>query len=284
VSGVTAATSTPAVSAPPPIQTSTTEADSLLPESEPLSTATLDDAMSALYMALSQSRDAGMRSAEQQVETQQALQEKALTDAKAAIEKQAADQKKGGFWHDLEKGAMLVAKVALAVVAVAATVVTAGAASPVLIAVALALTAGGMIVSDTKCLGKEVSPWVGLGMEVVGSVLTLGAGAGVASQTVGAQVLSKVRTVASIAATGATVVGGTAHIESAEITADSQNAAADIEQSQQQVDRLDRFIGWVVDSAKESDESHGRAEQSLEDAMATNDAAATAAVPVAVKG
>jgi hypothetical protein len=281
---VASTTSAPAVTRPPPAQASATEAGSLLPESEPLSAAGMNDALSALYLALSQSRQAGVQSGEQQVEEQKALEEKAIADAKAAMEQQAADQQSGGFWHDLGNIAMVIAKVAMAVVAVAATVVTAGAASPILIAVAFALMAGGMIVSETKCFGDKASAWIGLGMEVASSVLTCGAGMGAAGATAGSQLASNVSTAASVVGAGATAVGAGAHIASAEYTADSQNAGADVVQSQQQVDQMNRLIGWVIDSTKEDDKSQQRAEGSLQGAMATNDATAVEAAPVPMKG
>jgi len=258
----------------------TTTAASLLPDAQPLSSTTLNDAMSGLYVVLSQSRQNAIVSSDQRVEENQTLREKAIADAKTAIQRQIEAQKSGGFWHDLENGAMWVAKVALAVVAVAATVVTAGAASPVLIAVALAFTAGGMIVSETKCFGDKASQWIGLGMEIVGAVLSCGAGLTTAGATAGSQLLATTGNIATVAGTSAAVVGGAAHIEGAAIAADSQRAAADIEQSTQQIERLNRLVAWVIDSAKEGDKSTQRSQESLRNAMATNDETATMAVPM----
>ena len=275
---VSGATSPAAVSPVTPGTTTGTTAASLLPDAQPLSSATLNDAMSGLYVVLSQSRQNSLRSSDQRVEENQTLRDKALADAKAAIERQVEAQKTGSFWHDLENGAMWVAKVALAVVAVAATVVTAGAASPVLIAVALAFTAGGMVVSETKCFGDKASQWVGLGMEVVGAVLSCGAGLTTAGATAGSQLLATTGNVATVAGTSAAVVGGAAHIEGGVAAADSEHAAADIEQSTQEVDRLNRLVAWVIDSAKEGDKSKERSQESLRAAMETNDQTATAVV------
>ena len=73
-----------------------------------------------------------------------------------------------------------LAIVAMAVVAVAATVMTCGGAAPLVVGVGLALSAGGFMVSETKCLdpilGDGVSKWVGMGMAIVGSIVTMGAG------------------------------------------------------------------------------------------------------------
>jgi hypothetical protein len=278
VTAVAGATSPAAVSPVAPDPATATTAASLLPDAQPLSSATLNDAMSGLYVVLSQSRQNALRSADQRVEENQTLRDKALADAKAAIERQMEAQKSGGFWHDLENGAMWVAKVALAVVAVAATVVTAGAASPVLIAVALAFTAGGMVVSETKCFGDKASQWIGLGMEVVGAVLSCGAGLTTAGATAGSQLVATTGNVATVVGTGATVLGGAAHIEGGAATADAEGAAADIEQSTQQVDRLNRLVAWAIDSAKEDDKSKGRSQELLRGAMATNDETATMAV------
>jgi hypothetical protein len=280
VIAVSGATSPAAVSPVTPGTTTGTTAASLLPDAQPLSSATLNNAMSGLYVVLSQSRQNSLRSSDQRVEENQTLRDKALADAKAAIERQVEAQKTGSFWHDLENGAMWVAKVALAVVAVAATVVTAGAASPVLIAVALAFTAGGMVVSETKCFGDKASQWVGLGMEVVGAVLSCGAGLTTAGATAGSQLLATTGNVATVAGTSAAVVGGAAHIEGGVAAADSERAAADIEQSTQDVDRLNRLVAWVIDSAKEGDKSKERSQESLRAAMETNDQTATAVVPM----
>ena len=280
MTAVAGATSPAAVSPVAPDPAAATTPASLLPDAQPLSSATLNDAMSGLYVVLSQSRQNALRSADQRVEENQTLRDKALADAKAAIERQMEAQKSGGFWHDLENGAMWVAKVALAVVAVAATVVTAGAASPVLIAVALAFTAGGMVVSETKCFGDKASQWIGLGMEVVGAVLSCGAGLTTAGATAGSQLVATTGNVATVVGTGAAVVGGAAHIEGGAATADAEGAAADIEQSTQQVDRLNRLVAWAIDSAKEGDKSKGRSQELLRGAMATNDETATMAVPM----
>jgi len=284
VSGVGAIGSTAPVSLPPPAPAATTEGPSLLPASEPLSLGGIDDALSALYAALSHSQQAGDQTGEARVQEQGVEQRRAIADAQAALDQKAAAEHQGGIWHDIENVCMIVAKVAAAVVAVAATVVTAGAASPVLIAVALALTAGGMVVSETKCFGDKASGWIGFGMQLAGTVLTCGAGAGAAGGTMVSQVANGVKTGAGIAGGVASAAGGVAHVEGAQYTAAADSAAADIRQSQQQMDRMNRLVGWVIDSMKEEDTSHRQAEDSVRGAIETHDATALAAAPVPLKG
>jgi hypothetical protein len=92
-----------------------------------------------------------------------------------------------------------IATVAMVVVAAAATVMTCGGAAPALVGVGLALSAGGFLVGETKCLdpilGDGVSKWVGLGMGLAGTICTLGAAGGgttVEAVAQGAQGVSQV--------------------------------------------------------------------------------------------
>lgn len=105
------------------------------------------------------------------VEKRQAL-EKYVRELQKSIEDKADG---GGPFKTL-------AIVAMAVVAAAATVMTLGAAAPVVVAVGLALSASGFLVTETKCLdpilGDGVSKWVGMGLGIAGAVVTMGAGAG----------------------------------------------------------------------------------------------------------
>lgn len=108
---------------------------------------------------------------------------------KKFVEKRVAQQK---YMEQLKKSIedkadgggpfKTLAIVAMVVVAAAATVMTCGAAGAVVVGVGLALSASGFLVSKTKCLdpilGDGVSKWVGLGLAVVGAVVTLGATSG----------------------------------------------------------------------------------------------------------
>ena len=273
------ATLSPAAPTPSPIATTPS-----LPDAEPLSPASMGDAMSALYAVLAESREQDLKSGTERVEGIQQLREKALADARAAIDRQSQDEKSSGFWHDFENVAMVVAKVALAVAAVAVTVVTAGAASPVLIGVALLFMAGGMVVSQTNCLG-DASQWVGAGMQLVGAVLTCGAGMATASETVGSQVLTTTSTAANATGVTAETAAGAAHIEGGVIAADSQNASADLQQSHNQLQHWGQLVSWVISSLGEDDKAQQRGQTTLRGAIATNEKTfAISAASVAVKG
>jgi hypothetical protein len=184
---------------------------------------------------------------------------------------------------------MTVAKVALAVGAVAATVATGGAGSPLLVCAALALSAGGMVVSETKAFGNA-SDAVAAGMEIASGVLTLGAGFATTATAVapaassGAKLAGTVSTTANAVGGGAEVVGGAIHVEVGECAADAQYAAADAQQALHQMDRMDRLVRSVIDNATDDDKSRERTLGSIQGAIQTNNETAVIAASVSVKG
>ena len=129
--------------------------------------------------------------------------------AREAQQKAEEDAKKhtGGFFASI----LPIAKIAAIVAAAVATVCTWGAASPVLVGVALALSAGGMVVSETKCLdgvlGKNWSAYIGAGMAIGGSLLTAGANLGLIGATTAASTTTKTVGAAASIAGGAAKIG-----------------------------------------------------------------------------
>jgi hypothetical protein len=99
---------------------------------------------------------------------------------RAQFEKYVAQLKKAEQDRNSDNPFKTIATVAVVAVAAAATVATCGGAAPALVGVGLALSAGGFVVGETKCLdpvlGDGVSKWVGLGMGLAGTICTLGAG------------------------------------------------------------------------------------------------------------
>ncbi len=303
---------------------------SLLPDSEPLSSARLNDAMSMLYELLSKERQLDVRSGEDRIAMDQDLRAKAMSDRLAALQRQTANEAGSGsgffssvghffedvagdfgrgrldlaiqdaakdaeaawnspaFWRDLEQGAMVVAKTALAVGSVAVTVATAGAAAPLLVATAIALSAGGLAISQTDCLdgalGNGASKWVGAGLEVTGAALNLGASASVVGTWGGSQAVSMVGAAANAAGGGMEVVAGVAQVRNGSFSAAAERGAADATQAGQRDGRLDRLVASLIESLQQSDKSHERLQASLALVMATDDQTAVTATTVTWKG
>jgi hypothetical protein len=150
------------------------------------------------------------------------------------------------FWSDLEHGAKMVATVAAAVGGLAATVATAGAAGPIVVGAALALSAGGFAVSETHCLGKA-SAYVGLGMELGAAALSLGS-ATATSSALAAKVASKIGLVASGVSAESTIVEGGAHLENTKYAARATEAQADVVAASNDVAKTARVTDWLLDN------------------------------------
>lgn len=189
------------------------------------------------------------------------------------------------FWHDLEKGALAVAKVAAVVGSAALTVSTVGAGGIAVAGAALALSAGGDVVSETKVFGDKASAWVGLGMNVAGVV---GGGIGALAPAATNAALKGLVTAGEIAngvAGASTVVGGGAHIQNAGFEANAEGAGADAKQALSHDQEDQQQVGWVTDDLKTSSRSNQDALQTIQSAIQTRDQAATiAAASISVKG
>jgi len=187
------------------------------------------------------------------------------------------------FWSDLEKGALAVAKVALAVGAVAATVATAGAGGVLVAGAAVALSAGGTAVTETHCFGGA-STGVGLSLELGGAALGFAGGLAAVGAGTGSRVIAAVGAGCTVAGGGAEAVAGGAHIRNGDFAVQAQDAAADAEQANLGASQLQTIAEWVVDELKASDKTQQRAEESLTGAMQTNDQAAVSAASISLRG
>jgi len=175
--------------------------------------------------------------------------------AREAQRKAEEDAKKhdGGFFKKI----LPIAKVVAIVAAAAATVVSFGTLSPVLVGVALALSAGGFVVSETKCLdgvlGQGWSQWVGLGMSIAGSVvLGFGGGGG------GALLIA------------ANAVGGTAKVvegvATIAVAVDEHKADEDMiaaKKQEQIVQRLQRAIEDIITKLEDSKDQYRRSSETV---------------------
>jgi hypothetical protein len=282
-----------------------------MPEPAPIAGSGLDAALGALYAAMSKQRQGALQLGSTRVEIAQKEQQQALKREQDAEAREAAERASQGsglfgsignfisdvagqvaqgrldhavsdgatdvdaavhspaFWNDLETGALDVAKAAAVVGSVAATVASGGAAAATLAGAALLLSVGGEAVAATNCLGKD-SGAIGLGMEVGGAVMGGLGGIVSASSNAGSS---------GLAALGATVVAGAAHVQNAAFAADVQVAAADATQARLQGEALQRLSTWVVDDMKADDKARQQSLQAVQGAMQANDQAAAAAVP-----
>jgi len=183
------------------------------------------------------------------------------------------------FWSDLEVGAKIVAAVAAAV----ATVMSAGTLGPVVVGVALALSAAGFAIQETHCLGSA-SDGVGVGCEVAAAVVTFGASAGTAGAAASSALAQTSSGVAQATGAGATAVAGAAQIESGAFQADALEASADAEGAQRSTQRLSTLGQWVLDTLRAQMAAHRDAMSALSTAARNNEKASLLAAAPLSKG
>jgi hypothetical protein len=191
------------------------------------------------------------------VEKRQAL-EKYVRELQKSIEDKADG---GGPFKTL-------AIVAMAVVAAAATVMTLGAAAPAVVAVGLALSASGFLVTETKCLdpilGDGVSKWVGLGLGIAGAVVTMGAGTGASAG-------STLETVAKGAEGVSTVAQGCQTTSDAIQNYDADGHAEKAVAAQQQMRRIQVAIDDIIQRLGEAKDDSRRGAEAVNQMSVTAD-------------
>jgi hypothetical protein len=200
-----------------------TPSSSLLPEPGAGGLTGTQDALSMMYSLVAKQGQLAMAIGENNVESASRDQQAMLaieTQAEQA-QQQAEASQSGGFWHDLLSVAEDVAKVAGIVVAAAAaavaTVFTAGAAGIAVVAIAAILISSGALVSATHCLGKD-SAYIGMGMEITGSIMTMGAASGAVASTALTEAVQTVSTVAQLTQGTATILAGVATIRGGQVS------------------------------------------------------------------
>lgn len=132
----------------------------------------------SLYALMEQANAQQQKNGKVQVEGKFEAKRAALEKFQAELKK-AAEEKSSGILGTL-------ATIGAVAAAVVGTVCTCGAAAPTLVIVGVAISTGGFLVGETKCLdfiAPDVSKWVGLTMAVAGAVLTAGAGLSAAAGT-----------------------------------------------------------------------------------------------------
>jgi hypothetical protein len=245
---------------PPPASVS---GPSLLPEPGAAGLSGTQDALSMLYSLVANQGQVTLAIGQNAVTAAQREQNAQLEQEKQAeLAQEQAEANQGGFWHDLLSVAEDVAKVAGVIVAVAAaavaTVCTCGTAGIAAVAIAATLISAGAVVSATHCLGKY-SDLIGMGMEVAGAILTMGAASDAVASNALAATARTVGVVAQVTGGAATVVGGIASIEVGHFQSESEDDAADVQQALDRMNQESRLISDVVAGLKTSQESNQNA-------------------------
>jgi hypothetical protein len=253
------------VSVDPTTQLRTDEALSLLadPHASGFGSDAAENAMSMMYTLIAREGQFSLAIGENAITTARNEQNVQLQQEKQAeLAEQQAEANQGGFWHDLLSVAEDVAKVAGIVVGVAAvaaaSVCTCGAAGVAAVVIAATLISAGEVVSATGCLGKD-SDYIGMGMEVVGSVITMGVASGALASDALTEVAHTVSTVAQVTGGAATVVAGASTIEVDHFQGETEDDAADLQQAIDAVGTQGRMIDDLLASLKDSEKSNQNA-------------------------
>ena len=246
---------------------------SLLPEPGAAGLTGTQDALSMMYGLIAKQGELTMAIGQNSVAAATRAQDAQLAQEKQAeLAQQKAEANQGGFWNDLLSFCEDVAKVVGVVVAVAAaavaTVFTAGTAGIAIVAVAAVLISSGAVVSATHCLGKD-SSYFGMGMEIVGSILTLGATSGAVASSAAAQVAQTASSAAQITGGAATVVAGVAAIEVGKFQGESENDAADVQQALNAIQKQSRMVNLLIAGLKDTEQSNKNALQLVAGAAQT---------------
>jgi hypothetical protein len=222
-----------------------------------------DDAMCALYTALSNSRQSDVAAGDNQVEQDQVKRQQDETQQRAAVQQERANQANsgGGFFSDIGHFLSDVAN------------------DLVHGRLGSAIDDGGR---DLENAWNDPRFWSDLktGLEDVALVATAVAAT---VTTVGVGTMA----VAAVAAgTGAIAEGGAglAGMRVAHFAASAEDASADATAAGDDIARMQQLTSDAIADLKQTDESHERALASLTQSIQTNDATLVAATSTTVKG
>jgi hypothetical protein len=192
--------------------------------------------------------------------TDESRQEQAQLNQERHAEQaqEQADANAGGFWHDICSIFEDIGKIAGVVAAAAATVVTCGTAGVAAVATAAVLISAGLVVSATRCLGKE-SGFFGMGLEVAGSILTMGAASSVVASNALSSVAQVVNSAAQVTSGVSTVATGVATVEVDKFESESEDDGADVQQALNAINRQGRLVSEIVEGLKSSQQSNQNA-------------------------
>jgi hypothetical protein len=242
---------------------------SLLPEPGAGGLSGTQDALSMMYDLVAKQGEITL--ALGQISVSNAAREQATQldqERQAELSQQQAEaSQSGGFWHDILSILPDIGKILGVVAAAAATVCSFGTAGVAAVAVAAVLISTGFAVSETHCLGKD-SAIFGMGMEVVGSLVTLGAASTAVASTAASSVAQAVATTAKAVSVSAQVAGGVcdvasgvAGIEEGKFESESEDASADVQQALNEINQQSRMVSEIIDGLKSAQESNKNALQ-----------------------
>jgi uncharacterized protein YoxC len=157
---------------------------------------------------------------------------------------------------------------AMALAGAAAIVGSLGTATAVVVAVGVAISAAGFLVSETKALdgvfGEGTSQWIGLGMMVAGAVVT-GVGASAAASNA-PKALNATSRVVTGASSG---VQGLKTVDNAFVQHEASAADREAKKFLYQAQRLQRFVEDLIDSVRDLKDSHRRISASVNEMVQT---------------
>jgi hypothetical protein len=228
-----------------------------------------EDALSMMYSLVAKQGEITQALGQDGAQNTKKIEDINLSQEASAEAQQAqAEANQGGFWNDILSVVKDIGEIAGAVAAAAATVFTCGAAGVAVVAVAAVLLSAGAVVSATHCLGKD-SAYFGLGMEVAGSIMTMGATSGTVATTALTEVAQTVGTVAQVTSGAAAVVGGIATVKIAKFESESEDAAADVQQAVNAINQQSRMMSELIDGMKTAAKSNQNALQIIAGAAHT---------------
>ncbi len=258
-------------SSPATVRTEGGGGGSLLPEPGAGGLDGIQDAMSMMYELVARQGEMSLESGETAVDAGARAEQVTGERQDAAIKQEEADEAKmnsHGFLADLESLAPKIAEylgiAAAAVGAAALTVASCGTGGIAVAAVVVAVSATGMVASDTHCFGKD-SAYIGLGLELTGAVFSLGASSGM----VASGALQTVSAVADGASGAADVVAGASAIVVGNEQADVTDDTATVEQTTAAMNRNARLVADLVAGLKETQQSNRAALQLVAGASQT---------------
>jgi hypothetical protein len=250
---------------------------SLLPEPGAGGLSGAQDALSMMYDLVAKQGEITLALGQISVQNAGREQQAQLNQETQAEQKQeqAEANQGGGFWHDILSIFPDIGKILGIVAAAAATVCSFGTAGVAAVAVAAVLISTGFVVSETHCLGKD-SAIFGMGMEIAGSIVTLGAASTAVASSAASSVAQAVNTAAKVVSATAEAAGGVcdigvgvAGIEEGKFESESEDAAADVEQALNQINQQSRMVSEIVDGLKNAQDSNKNALQIIAGAAHT---------------
>lgn len=234
----------------------------LLPAPDLTGLANTQDALTVLYALRIEQGHAETQSVEVAVTRQKEQSAVQLRRELAAMEAaRQAEREASGFWGKLKSVAGTIAKVAAVVAGAAAIVASGGTAAALVVGIAaVALSAGGTVVRETKMLGKD-SDKIALGMEVAGAAMGMGGaaaaalGAAPAATSTASSAVATVGTTAQATSAAATGVGAAAGIRVAHLHADADHARAQAEDARFRMAANQRETDFLLRTLAEAKEA-----------------------------